>query len=196
MNDHDDDSLFRSEMGDVKPLKAPSRVALHKGRDTALARDARREAAAREPGADNNFLSTADIDLLDPHYPLEFRRQGVQHGVFRKLKQGRYEIEARLDLHRMTVEQARSEVYDFIREAMKCDLRSVMIVHGKGRHLQSRGAVLKSYINLWLPQLEDVQAYVSAQPRHGGVGAVYLLLRKSERQKQENRDRLSRGRAG
>ena len=45
-----------------------------------------------------------------------------------------------------------------------------------------------------LPDLDEVQAFASAQPQHGGLGAVYVLLGKSEKKKQENRDRLSRGR--
>lgn len=192
--DSDEEELFRREMGGVTRLEAPGKVSLKKAAATDLQLQARRRAAVSEQAQDANFLSTTEIDLLDPFYPLEYKREGVQHGVFRKLKQGKYEIEARLDLHRMTVEQARNEVYDFVREAMTLDLRTVMIVHGKGRHAESQGAVLKSYINYWLPQLDMVQAFCSAQPRHGGVGAVYVLLRKSERQKQENRDRLSKGR--
>jgi hypothetical protein len=39
-----------------------------------------------------------------------------------------------------------------------------------------------------------VQAFHSAQPQHGGTGAVYVLLRKSEEKKQENRERFLRGR--
>lgn len=192
----DDDELFHREMGDVRPLKAERRVPIRREEVSALARRARREAATSEVAPDRNILSTAEIDLLDAYYPLEFKRQGIQHGVFRKLKQGRYSIDARLDLHRMTVEQARDEVYAFIREAMACDLRMVMIVHGRGRHSRAQGAVLKSYLNRWLPLLDDVQAFASAQPQHGGVGATYVLLRKSERRKQENRDRLSKTRAG
>lgn len=42
--------------------------------------------------------------------------------------------------------------------------------------------------------MDEVQAFCSAQPHHGGMGAVYVLLGKSERKKQENRDRISRGR--
>jgi len=42
--------------------------------------------------------------------------------------------------------------------------------------------------------MEEIQAYCSAQPQHGGAGAVYIMLRKSETKKQENRDRFSRSR--
>ena len=46
----------------------------------------------------------------------------------------------------------------------------------------------------WLRELDVVQAFNSAQPQHGGTGAVYVLLRKSEEKKRENRERFSKGR--
>lgn len=194
MSENSDEDLFQQEMGDVKPLKIQKKVALKRDGQSSLATAARREAATRESGRDSNHLVSDHVELLDPYYPLEFKRSGVQHGVYKKLKQGKYPAEARLDLHRMTVEAARREVFEFIRESSRYDLRSLIIVHGKGTHSQSAEATLKSYVNRWLPDMEEVQAFCSAQPQHGGLGAVYVLLRKSERKKQENRDRISRGR--
>lgn len=194
MSDKKDEELFLQEMGDVKPLQQPRKVALKRQDRSALATEARRAAATREQGRDSNHLIGDHVELLDPYYPLDFKRSGVQHGVYKKLKQGKYPAEARLDLHRMTVEMARKEVFEFIRECARYDLRSLIIVHGKGTHSQSTAATLKSYVNRWLPDMDEVQAFCSAQPQHGGLGAVYVLLRKSERKKQENRDRISRGR--
>lgn len=190
----DSDDLFLQEMADVKPLQVEKKVALKREQDSELARRARREAATQSTDRDGNHLSSDYIELLDPFYPLDFKRSGVQHGVFRKLKQGKYPQEARLDLHRMTVEKARQEVFGFIKESLRYDLRSLLVVHGKGSHGQSDEALLKSYVNLWLPDLDEVQAFCSAQPQHGGLGAAYVLLAKSERKKQQNRDRISRGR--
>ncbi len=190
----DDDNCFAKEVGEVQPLRVKERVAIRREDVSELARAARREAAQSEPAIDTNFLSDAEVPLLDAHYTLSHQAPGVQHGVFRKLKQGSYEHEARLDLHRMTVEQARREVFSFISDAVQLNLRSLLIVHGKGLGSQGGGALLKSYINVWLPQLEPVLAFVSAQPRHGGVGAVYVLLKKSVAKKQENRIRFNRGR--
>ncbi|MBM7424726.1 MULTISPECIES: DNA endonuclease SmrA [Spongiibacter] len=188
----DDDKLFAEEMAGVKPLQKPARVALKKAAVDAPSFAARREAAQAKPGV-KNFLADNDVPLLDPYYMVDFRREGVQHGVYRKLKQARYEAEARLDLHKMSVARARQQVFEFIRDAMSMDLRSLIIVHGRGNH--SGVALLKSHVAHWLPQIDDVQAFCSAQPQHGGAGAVYVLLRKSERKKQENRDRLTRGRS-
>lgn len=185
---------FRTEMGDVRPLQAERRVALNRSPISALAAAVRREAAVRESSPYDNFLVLGEVELLDPYYPLEFKRPGVQHGVFRKLKQGKYPMDARLDLHRMTVEKAREELFAFIRESVRYELRNVMIVPGRGTHNRSAEAVLKSYLNRWLPEFDEVQAYCSAQPQHGGTGAVYVMLRKSERQRQQNREHFNRGR--
>jgi len=189
-----DDKLFLDEVQDVKPLTAPQRVGLNRSPVSELAVSARREAAVRDLEHDRNFLALDHVELLDPYYPLDFKRAGVQHGVYRKLKQGKYPMDARLDLHRMTVERAREEVFAFIREAMAYDLRNVMIVPGRGSHGNSPEAVLKSYVNKWLPEFEEVLAYCSAIPAHGGTGAVYIMLRKSEREKHENRLLYNRGR--
>ena len=189
-----DDKLFLDELQGVKPLQAPAKVSLNRSPISGLAVAARREAAVRELDSERNFLGLDYVDMLDPYYPLEFKRPGVQHGVFRKLKQGKYAMDARLDLHRMTVEVAREEVFMFIREALAYDLRNVLIVPGRGSHSNSPEAILKSYVNKWLPEFDEVQAFCSALPAHGGTGAVYVMLRKGEKRKQENRDRFNRGR--
>jgi DNA-nicking Smr family endonuclease len=154
---------------------------------------ARRDAAAAEQ-ADPNPLSDEGIEPLDPWYVLEFKRPGVQNGVFRKLKQGRYEPEARLNLHRMTVKQARKEIFEFVAQASELGLRTVMVVHGKGENSNDEGrrqaSIIKGYVNHWLAELDTVQAFHSAQPRHGGTGAAYVLLRKGEDAKQRNRERF------
>ncbi len=190
-----DDDLFQTEMADVTPLKRASRVS--RGRnadksDPSLAH--RRQSAVEQDESDRNPLQEEGIEPLDPWFVLDFKRPGIQHGVFRKLKQGRYEIEARLDLHRMTVKRARRELFAFISDSHALGLRSVLLVHGKGesRADQERSSVLKGCADRWLRDLEVVQAFHSAQPQHGGTGAVYCLLRKSEEKKRENRERLNR----
>lgn len=194
MDTNDESNLFMQEMVDVEPIKVKKKIPLTKSVESELSLRARRESATRDLAKDNNHLSTDHVEMLDLYYPLEFKRPGVQIGVFKKLKRGKYSAEARLDLHRMTVEVARKEVFRFIKDCVSYDLRSLIIVHGKGNHSHNTEAQLKSYVNKWLPDMEEVQAFSSAQPQHGGLGAVYVLLGKSEKKKQENRDRLSRGR--
>jgi DNA-nicking Smr family endonuclease len=178
-------ALFRNAVADAKPLKQVVRADMRTGSTPTPGQLRRREAAVMDAGLEHNPLSSEPPMLYGPHDPLEFRREGVQFGVFRKLKQGRYELESRLDLHRMFVEQAREAVFAFINDCMAHDLRTVIILHGKGEHSETP-AKLKNCVAHWLKALDNVQAYVSSQPQHGGSGALYVLLRKSERSKQAN----------
>ncbi len=194
----DKDSVFSDEMADVVPLKRDPRVAVRPRsqaeRDSSL--DLRRQAAVQNPERDRNILTEGGIVPLDAWYVLEFKRPGVQNGVFRRLKQGRYESEARLDLHRLTAAAAREEMFEFIEESYKLGLRTVLIIHGKGQTNaeKERSSILKGCTDRWLRELDVVQAFNSAQPQHGGTGAVYVLLRKSEEKKRENREKFAKGR--
>ncbi|MDP4890790.1 MAG: DNA endonuclease SmrA [Porticoccaceae bacterium] len=190
-----EDDLFSEEMADVKPLAREPRERLKRAAE-AVALKARRAAAEGLNKMPLNPLVDEGIAPLDAWYVLSFKRSGIQNGVFKKLRMGRYETEARLDLHRMTVFQARDEVDNFIKESMALGLRTVLILHGKGQRKteQTQTAVLKGYVNQWLQDLESVQAFHSAQPIHGGTGAVYVLLRKSAEKKRENRERFMKGR--
>ena len=114
--------------------------------------------------------------------------------MYRKLRQGKYQIDARLDLHKMTIETAREKVFSFINDCMKYDLRTVLIMPGKGDRNTEDPALLKSYLIHWLPQLNDVMAYHTAQPKDGGAGAFYVLLKKSERKKEQAREKFLKGR--
>lgn len=194
----DEDKVFSQLMSDVAPLKREPRVGVR--RKTVSDRDSsvehRRRAAEQLPERDCNPLSATGIEPLDAYFVLAFKRPGVQNGVFRKLKQGRYEAQSRLDLHRMTAEVARSEVFEFIEESYQLGLRSVLVIHGKGssKAEKERTSILKGGVDRWLRELANVLAFHSAQPQHGGTGAVYVLLRKSEEQKRENREKFSKGR--
>lgn len=187
----DDLHLFRQYLEGVAPLASPERAPTVSLRAPTLAQQARRAAAEAPLGRDDNPLSTHLHQPLKPWDELSFKRPGVQEGVFRKLRLGHYEFEARLDLHRMTVEQARGELFSFLRDCLRYELRTVLVLHGKGERSQQQ-ATLKSYVAQWLPHLEEVLAFHTAQQRHGGAGAVYVLLRKSERERLENRERFAR----
>jgi DNA-nicking Smr family endonuclease len=190
MND-DEEFLFAQEMDGVEPLKRDARVSRTRTEADQIAL-ARRRQAAVEDSSDPNFLADDGIEPLDPWYVLDFKRPGVQNGVFRKLKQGRYEAEARLNLHRMKVPRARRELFEFVQQAMGFGMRCVQVIHGKGENSSEReqSSIIKGCVNHWLQQLDAVQAFHSAPVRHGGTGAVLILLRKSEEQKEKNRERF------
>jgi len=188
MTTKNDRLSFLEEMKDVRRIRKNNRAEITSPRELTPGHLERRRAAVEKPFSDANPLTSDAVDPLTAHDILCWQRPGIQNGVFRKFRLGQYPIEARLDLHRMTVEQARKDVFQFIGDCVRYGLRSVIILHGKGERNPDGVALLKSYLAKWLPELTDVLAFHSAQKRHGGTGAVYVMVRKGEREKRLNRE--------
>ncbi|WP_375057585.1 DNA endonuclease SmrA [Zobellella sp. DQSA1] len=181
-------SSFLGELDGLTPLRQDTRAHVARPEQDAASLQARRTAAETDAAEQACGLSLDKVDRLRPDDVVTYKKDGVQDGVFKKLRQGKYPCEARLDLHHHTLEQARAALLRFIRDCLRLELRSVLVVHGKGERSQPQ-AVLKSHVSAWLPQLPDVLACHSTQRPHGGTGSLYVLLRKSERARQETRER-------
>lgn len=185
---HDNDlALFLQMMGEVKPLTHDV-AELKKGYTVTDAQLAKRQSAIALSEQDPDYLSIDSAPMLKPDDVVEYKKDGVQDGVYKKLRLGKYPIQARLDLHRKTLKQARDEVTRFLAHCMKLDMRTLLIIHGRGER-STPPAMMKSFVAHWLTQIDEVQCVHSAQRFHGGTGAVYLLLRKSRNQKDDNRER-------
>lgn len=191
----ENDDFFLQEMQGVAKIKQTEKVDLTQPHKATEAQQLRQQAATQEKIRNNtNHLQDYAIDRVQPHAELGYRCHGIQDNAYRRLRQGKNPIDARLDLHRMTIEKAREVVFSFINDCVKYDLRTVLIMPGKGDRNNEDPALLKSHLIHWLPQLADVLAYHTAQPKDGGAGALYVLLRKSERNKKNARELLSNGR--
>lgn len=95
-----------------------------------------------------------------------------------RLRRGHMEIEARIDLHGMTVAQAHPTLRQFLTGAQGRGLRCVLIITGKGRDGQG---IIRQSLSGWLadPPLRDiVLRHYPAKPKDGGTGAFYILLRR------------------
>ncbi|WP_220720787.1 DNA endonuclease SmrA [Agarivorans litoreus] len=186
----DEFDLFQQEVAGIKPLKQDAVVSAGDSLNEA-AKKARQKAAAEHLATSQDYLSLENVTLLHPDDVVSFKKSGLQQGVFKKLRLGKYEIQAKLDLHKFRLEKARSEIISFIKQCQKLNIRSALIIPGKG-HNSDPPALLKSYVSQWLPQIDAVLAIHSAQTMHGGTGAIYVLLKKSELQKLDNRERHAR----
>jgi DNA-nicking Smr family endonuclease len=190
---NDEQSLFSEMMEDVKPLAQDTVLTLNKTKNQEN-RLARQQAATALNEMDEEYLSLDNAPMVHPDDVIGFKGNGVQDGVFRKVRLGRYPIQAKLDLHKRSLQQARDELVAFFRQCIRMDIRTVILIHGKGANANPP-ALMKSYINFWLQQISDVQCFHSAQPQHGGTGAVYVLLKKSPEKKLENRERHQKRRS-
>jgi len=171
---NDDASLFLAEMGDVIPLKPDNKIKIFKKPNKPLLQ-ARHE-VDHHPIED--VFSETEI-IADCPEVLSFSRSGLQHNVLKKLRQGKQPVEHTLDLHGLTVAQARVELSGFLGECEAAGIRHVIIIHGKGYRSRDK-PVIKPMLNRWLREVENVLAFHTAQPKDGGSGAVYVLLKKSE----------------
>lgn len=194
-DDSDDQPSFGELIGEVTPLRGDATVRLRPVREITPGMLERRRAAEALARHDPGRLPTEHIPPIAPHAELAFLRPGVQHGVYRRLRLGEYRPDSRLDLHGLGVVQAREALWRFIADCMRHDIRVGLIVHGRAAQ-RSTPALLKSCVALWLPCFPEVLAFHSAPRQLGGTGATLLLLRKSERARQENLERHSRRASG
>jgi len=168
-------NLFSEAVKDVRPLPTDDRI-IHpptkpKPIPKRLARDA---------------LHTP-VDSLSDHYIPAFEleageemlylREGHSPDILRKLRRGKWVVQANIDLHGLISDQARLYVSTFISDCKKRGIRCIRIVHGKGLSSRNREPILKQKLRGWLMQKDEVIAYAQAKPEDGGSGAVIVLLK-------------------
>ena len=171
----EDARLFREAVQDVKPLGRPAA-------DQSARRPQRPRPAARFSRADRLAVLEESLrdEAIDPALAsgeeLVFHRTGLQPAVLRKLRRGDYRVQGEIDLHGLTVAEARQALREFLAQALMRQWHCVRIIHGKGLRSGNRGPVLKGMVGTMLRKAGPVLAYVSARQVDGGTGAVYVLL--------------------
>ena len=108
---------------------------------------------------------------------------GVDRATLERLKRGKIAIEARIDLHGLTQAQAFGALLGFIDSSARAGRRALLIITGKGAVTEG-GGVLRRSVPSWLaasPLSARILTIAPAHLRHGGDGALYVLLRKERR---------------
>ena len=127
---------------------------------------------------------------------------GIDRKSDRKLNSGKYSIDASLDLHGLTIEQAYNKTKAFFEKSIQNNLRCILLITGKGLHSkdsysidtifeaykkniciknESFNKTIKDSMIDWLKQpffASRIIKYTDAQKVHGGNGAIYILLKK------------------
>ena len=167
-------NLFVRAAGAVQPIQGQRRVQLAPGQPAPIPvqQQLDDQRVLREAISDQFDAST----LLDVDDAMSFRRPGVGTDVTRKLRKGGWSIQRELDLHGLRREDARDALSNFIRETHRLGIRCVRVVHGKGLGSPGKMPVLKSKVQSWLIQKNEVLAFVQARGDEGGAGALVVLL--------------------
>jgi len=169
--------LFRRAVADVVPLPPSDRAELKRPRPRPLARQ--RQADERQVLIDALADPWDWEAAVSTGEELYFVRPGVPAAAMRKLRRGGWVIQAELDLHGHTGDEARVALAAFLNRCLRTDRRCVRIIHGKGHGSKNRLPVLKNKVRHWLTQREDVLAFCQARTVDGGAGAVIVLLKSS-----------------
>ncbi|QYJ91760.1 DNA endonuclease SmrA [Shewanella halotolerans] len=188
----DESALFLASMQGVKPLKASNAVTpVKSGLSTEGQR--RHHDAQRRLALEKLSLELNDITPLEPYAVVSVKKQGVQGQVFKLFRQGKYEVQADLDLTGLSLIRARELLFDFVINSQASGLRNLIVIHGTGVNSQPIPAKLKSYVAAWLAEIEVVQGFHSAPPAWGGPGAMMVMLTKSEQDKLDTAEQHAKG---
>ncbi len=113
--------------------------------------------------------------------PLSAGKAGdVDNRTMDRLRRGQLRPEARLDLHGMTQDEAHRALTGFVERSAARGARSILVITGKGR-VSEGGGILRNQFPGWLnspPIRPLIIGFAEAQPRDGGGGAFYVLLRR------------------
>ena len=112
---------------------------------------------------------------------VEGRIESVSGQILRSLRRGEYEPMRKIDLHGHTVPEALRKLKSWIFEARADGVRCGLIITGRGHHSDGGIGVLQQEVPQALqesPLSTHLLAFATAIPRHGGPGALYVLLRK------------------
>ncbi|MDB5979141.1 MAG: smr protein [Pseudomonas sp.] len=175
----DDFSLFKNEIRGVKPIKHDHADIGKPKTDRKHLAKLRQAATVRTDSVTVDGLSDQFVIDVGPEDDLSWARDGVQEGQMRKLKLGQISFEGSLDLHGMSVELARETLWEFLAEATKLEIRCVRVTHGKAVRLDGKRPMIKSHVNTWLRQHAQVLGFTSCLAKHGGAGAVYVMLKRT-----------------
>lgn len=118
-----------------------------------------------------------------PSEPAPHAQTGVDGALARRMRRGEIDIDARLDLHGLTQQEAHHALTVFIERSVDAGRRCLLLITGKGGGAEGgegRG-ILKGLAPRWLrerPLAERIAAITPAHRRHGGGGALYIYLRR------------------
>jgi DNA-nicking Smr family endonuclease len=172
---------FRDAVADVKPLK---QTQFHKIQIETTQKPEKINIKRVLIKQRENFSTPKTISTVNEKQPeiagediISFSRSGLQHKRMNQLRQGKMCIEATLDLHEHTSDEAIRSAENFLHRSQNKGFRTVCIIHGKGHYSADNKPILKNLLNSYLRQHPLVLAFHSAKNKQGGTGAIIVLIK-------------------
>jgi DNA-nicking Smr family endonuclease len=103
-------------------------------------------------------------------------------GWDRRLRKGVVSPDRTIDLHGHTLATAASALEHALARAVADDIRVLLVITGKPPKPDTKGrGLIRANIGTWLGSSgyrDRIAAVRNAHPRHGGTGALYVILRR------------------
>jgi DNA-nicking Smr family endonuclease len=192
-----DDDVWWQTAASVEPLKR-GKPRVHPAVESIKAKA--EDPSPKAPGSRKKISRSSDGPIAQPataqrtkSVPSPPALSTFDRTSMRKIRGGRMEIEARVDLHGMRQDEAHAALRAFLMRCHGRGMRFVLVITGKGRSPASGDAIatyegergiLRRNVPRWLeePDVRNiVVSYTTAAIRHGGEGALYVHLRSSRR---------------
>jgi DNA-nicking Smr family endonuclease len=186
-----EEELFQKEMEGVKPVLGKRRIGKIAKVEMAESFKEKDDAETLKRLEDLIHYGTGFHVADTPEY-IEGTGYHVHREIAKRLHRGDFSIQAHLDLHGLTAEEAK-EIFDqFMKWAVIHGKTGILVTHGRGLSSPAE-PVLKRKVEEWLtrgPWRKWVVAYSSARQCDGGAGATYVLLRPRPVSKRLKRRRV------
>lgn len=132
--------------------------------------------AHRQPVRDAHYIENMSFHIIDP-IPRFYKQTGINNASLRLFKKNYKKLKSRIDLHGYTRVPAIEALIAHIKQCQSKGTLYFLVIFGKGLS-SPEGPVLKKTICSYMIDCPEVLAYEFANPRDGGDGAAYVMLRK------------------
>jgi DNA-nicking Smr family endonuclease len=178
LQDLDDEALFLSALGDVRPLHPASAAPVRAKVQAAKVR--------KDDDERRIFLQAVEALKMDVRFSDELPEQDLSKGPvnrLRQLRRGGIRIDLQLDLHGLTRDEAIENLDRFVKGAYNRGQKGVLVITGKGNNSPGE-PVLKLAVAGWLKESGKtmVSEFVAAPKEMGGTGAFVVFLKEKKLQ--------------
>ncbi len=174
--DIDELVAWKDEIKGVKKLKDQERINTIKFDDN-LSKVENKKA--------NNIVKTIAPHINKDQFSSNFLKLGdssrMNSGMHKSISKGEYKIDAKLDLHGYSRDEAYNILVDFLNNSYQKKYRMLLIITGKGLNSPDKSSTIKESFFGWIQawEVKDNFLYINyAHQKHGGKGAFYVLLKK------------------
>lgn len=125
------------------------------------------------------------ISSVKPKYKklLANNNSDLDKRSFEKLRKGRIHLDDYYDFHGISLIEAKFKLNQLIDMWYENGKRCVLLITGKGKRSPKENETIRQNIGHWLNEYEirpKILAFTKAQPKDGGEGAFYILLRRKK----------------